>query len=174
MRLKVGTHAPKFCLQDLLGETRCLSDYRGRRLWLSFHRYAACPLCNLHVHELSGWHDRLKKQGVDVVAMFRSGAQRVAEQYESRPVPFPLLSDATGEVYRQYGIETSLTGMLKAFVLPRAMKAFFSGFMPGKIDADARILPADFLIDADGVIRRVFYAADITQHLALDVVLSDW
>ncbi len=136
MRLKPGDTAPAFELPDLHGKLIRLSDFAGKRLLISFHRYAACPLCNLHIHELSQAWDELNSQGLEIVAIFMSGPQRVADQYESREVPFPILADPDRTAYGPYGVESSIPGMLASFVHPRAMKAFFSGFMPGKIDAD--------------------------------------
>ncbi|MCA9065656.1 MAG: hypothetical protein KDA96_21455, partial [Planctomycetaceae bacterium] len=83
-------------------------------------------------------------------------------------VPFPIIPDPQRHLYTDYQIEFSVAGMLVSFVHPRAMKAFFSGFMPGKIDASTTTLPADFLIGPDLKIQRVWYSSNITQHMPLD------
>ncbi|MBL8817737.1 MAG: AhpC/TSA family protein [Planctomyces sp.] len=168
MRLKLGDIAPAFELPDLHGNLVRLSDFAGRRLLISFHRYAACPLCNLHIHELSQASTELKSHGLEIVAIFMSGPQRVADQYESREVPFPILADPDRKAYGPYGVESSIPGMLASFVHPRAMKAFFSGFMPGKIDADTTTLPADFLLNSEHQIVDTWYSSNITQHMPLD------
>jgi peroxiredoxin len=168
MRLKPGDQAPEFDLLDINGGRCRLSDYRGRRLFLTFIRYAACPMCNLHIHELTKDFQTLDELGLAIVAVCMSKPERVADQYSSRSVPFPILSDPDREVYDRYGVEYSLPGMLMSFIHPRSMKAFFSGFMPGKIDADTRTLPADFLIGPDQTISKVFYATNITQHMPKD------
>ncbi len=167
MRLKPGDAAPSFEVTDLAGVVHRLEDYRGKRLLLSFHRYAACPLCNLHIHELATEHGTLHAGGLSLLAIFKSGPERLADQYESRSVPFPIAADPEQKMYIAYGVESSVAGMLKAFVHPRAMKAFFSGFMPGKIDASTTTLPADFLIDEDLRIARVYYSDNITQHMPI-------
>ncbi len=130
MRLKPGENAPAFELSDLNGHLVRLQDFAGQRMLISFHRYAACPLCNLHIHELTQAWPELKSHGLAVVAIFMSGQERVYDQYESRSVPFPILADPERTAYDKYGVESSIAGMLASFVHPRAMKAFFSDLCP--------------------------------------------
>jgi len=168
MKLEAGAPAPDFSIKDTQEEIRRLEDYRGSRLLLSFHRYAACPMCNLHIHELTQAWPELSQAGLQILAVFMSGPERLADQYDEREVPFPIAADPDRSMYDAYGIEYSVAGMLKSFVHPRAMKAFFSGFMPGKIDATTLTLPADFLIGPDLSLHKVFYSSNITQHMPLD------
>jgi peroxiredoxin Q/BCP len=170
MRLKAGDAAPEFSIIDTDGVVRRLQDYDGKRLLLSFHRYAACPMCNLHIHELTSNWNSLSSDGLQILAVFMSGSERLTDQFQSRGVPFPIAADPDCSMYTAYGIEYSVAGMLKSFVHPRAMKAFFSGFMPGKIDATTLTLPADFLIGPDLRIRKAFYSTNITQHMPLAMI----
>ena len=126
MRLNIGDAAPDFSVADTDGVMRSLSDYQGSGLLLSFHRYAACPMCNLHIHELTVHWPELQKSGLQILAVFMSDSNRVMDQYAARDVPFPLAADPERLMYDAYGIEYSIPGMLKSFVHPRAMKAFFS------------------------------------------------
>lgn len=171
MRVKVGQQAPDFEVVDISsGKPIRLADFAGSKLLISFHRYAACPLCNLHIHELSKNNAELEKQNLKVLAIFRSTAERTLDQYGSREVPFPIAVDPTLNAYRNYGIEYSTPGMLVSFIHPRAMWAFFTGNMPGKMDGDIRTLPADFLVQSDGKIAQVYYSSNITQHLSLSEI----
>ncbi len=168
MRLSAGQAAPEFEVTDIsTGKLIRLADFRGHKLLLSFHRYAACPFCNLHVHELSQCNEELERQGLKVVALFRSGPERTLEQYGSRDVPFQIAADPKLSAYRAYGIEQSLLGMLVSFIHPRGLVATLKGFFPGKVDADVRSMPADFLVTPDQKIARAFYSTNITQHLSL-------
>ena len=168
MRLTEGQTAPEFEVTDInTGNPITLADFRGHKLLLSFHRYAACPFCNLHVHELSKAHADLEGLGLKIVALFRSGPDRTLEQYGSRDVPFQIAADPNLSAYRAYGIEKSLLGMLVSFIHPRGLYATMKGFLPGKVDAEVRSLPADFLVTPDQKIARAYYSTNITQHLSL-------
>ncbi len=169
MRLSVGQAAPDFEVTDIkTGKPIRLADFRGHKLLLSFHRYAACPFCNLHVHELSKCNDEFEQHGLKVVALFRSSPDRTLEQYGSRDVPFQIAADPKLNAYRAYGIEQSLLGMLISFIHPRGLYATLKGFLPGKVDGDVRSLPADFLVTADQTIANAYYSTNITQHLSLN------
>jgi len=168
MRIQVGQTAPNFSVIDIgTGKAISLDDFRGDRLLLSFHRYAACPFCNLHVHELSQRYEFLTEHGLKVLALFRSGRARTLEQYISRDIPFQIAADPQLNAYQAYGIERSLLGMCLAFVHPRGLIATLKGFLPGKVDADVRSMPADFLITPDQKIACAYYSTNITQHLSL-------
>ena len=171
MRLSVGQAAPDFEVTDInTGKPITLADFRGHKLLLSFHRYAACPFCNLHIHELSKKYSEFEKQGLKVLALFRSGPDRTRDQYGSREVPFQIAADPKLSAYRAYGIEQSLFGMLVSFIHPRGLYATLKGFFPGKIDAEVRSLPADFLVAPDQKIARAYYSSNITQHLSLSEI----
>lgn len=171
MRLSAGQAAPEFEVTDIsTGKPIRLADFRGKKLLLSFHRYAACPFCNLHVHELSQSNEEFERNGLKVVALFRSGPDRTLEQYGSRDVPFQIAADPKLSAYRAYGIEQSLLGMLVSFIHPRGLYATLKGYFPGKVDAEVRSLPADFLITPDQKIARAYYSSNITQHLSLNEI----
>lgn len=171
MRLRAGQSAPDFLVTDIhSGLPIRLDDFRGSKLLLSFHRYAACPFCNLHVHELNSRHAEFERLGLQVLALFRSGLDRTREQYEGREIAFPIGADPKLSAYRAYGIERSTLGMCLSFFHPRGLLAAAKGFWPGKIDADVRTLPADFLVTPDQKIARAFYATNIAQHLSLSEV----
>ena len=163
MRLTAGQAAPDFEVTDIItNKPITLADFRGNKLLLSFHRYAACPFCNLHVHELSKSYAEFEKHGLKVLALFRSGPERVLEQYGSREVPFQIAADPKLSAYRAYGIEQSMLGMLISFIHPRGVYATMKGFFPGKVDGDVRSMPADFLVTADQKIAKVFYSTNLT------------
>eukprot|EP00984_Skeletonema_dohrnii_P016984 scaffold7652_cov195-Skeletonema_dohrnii-CCMP3373.AAC.1 len=50
--LGVGDEAPDFELRDEEGNVYKLSSFRGRRVILSFFRYASCPVCLYNVDRL--------------------------------------------------------------------------------------------------------------------------
>jgi thioredoxin-dependent peroxiredoxin len=171
MRIQTGQAAPDFEVTDIHTKQPIrLEDFRGSKLLLSFHRYAACPMCNLHIHELNKSYDEFSQKGLKILAIFRSTAERTLEQYGSREIPFPIAVDLTLNAYRDYGIEYSTPGMLVSFFHPRGLIATLKGFLPGKIDGDVRTLPADFLISADQKVQHIYYASNITQHLPLSEI----
>jgi thioredoxin-dependent peroxiredoxin len=168
MRLREGGNAPNFEVIDVAsGNPIRLSDFKGHRTLISFHRYAACPFCNLHIHELSQAYANFKNSDFKILAIFCSLPDRVAQQYASREVPFQIAADPNVAAYNAFGIEKSTLGMMASFVHPRGITATLKGFFPGKIDGDVRWLPADFLLSPEQQIKRAYYSSNITQHLSI-------
>ena len=77
MRLQPGQAAPDFTVTDFTGVTRTLSDYRGKKVLLSFYRYASCPFCNLRIHQLRQKAAEWEGQGLVMLAVFQSPAAGV-------------------------------------------------------------------------------------------------
>ncbi|WP_417377312.1 peroxiredoxin-like family protein [Gimesia maris] len=168
VRLRPGDAAPDFTVEEINSRRPIrLADFQGHPTLISFHRYAACPFCNLHIHELSREFPRLEASGFKILAIFSSLPDRLADQFSSRKVPFPIVADPSLLAYDAYGIEKSTMGMLASFVHPRGLVATLKGYLPGKIDGDVRWLPADFLLSPEHRIERVYYSTNITQHLSM-------
>ncbi len=167
-RLAQGDAAPEFDVTDLEGRRRRLSDYRGRKVLVSFYRYAACPLCNLRVHELSKHREAFQRRGLDVLAFFHSPEKSMKKHLERHPMPFPIVADPHGAVAGAYGVESSLAAVAVAFVHPRALTALVKGFMPGKPEGNKLLVPADFLIDEGQRVAEAFYAPNIVQHIPIE------
>lgn len=164
MRLEPGAAAPDFTATDWEGKSHRLADLPGRR-WLAFFRYAGCPLCNLRVHHLIQRHADHTARGLSVLAVFQSPPESIASYVGKQRPPFPLLSDPEERLYGLYGVETSLAGYLSPANLGRLAQATANGFLPGRPDGSATRIPADFLIDAGGTIRRAYYGKVIADHL---------
>lgn len=168
MRKRAGDRAAPFQLAALDGTPFDLSSLNGRPYMLSFFRFASCPFCNLRMHEL------VKRRGelgdaFSIVAVFDSSLENLREHAARHHAPFPVLADPAGSAYAQYGIEHSLIGVLKGMVLrlPTMLYAMFAkGYVPRKIGGSMTTMPADFLVDASGVIRLAHYGKDEGDHLS--------
>ncbi|OIO61144.1 MAG: hypothetical protein AUJ55_01025 [Proteobacteria bacterium CG1_02_64_396] len=173
MKLTPGTPAPDFSLLDLEGNPVQLADYRGKRVLLSFYRYASCPLCNLRVHRLLGRIDHLKTQGLHLLAVYESSPTQLGYNAALTTSPFPILADPSRTLYRRYGVDTSMWGMIKG--MARHMGTLMSTMMRGKMRAEGAMasIPADFLIEADGVIAVAYYGSHIADHLPMEQI-EDW
>ena len=172
MRLQPGDPARHFEVQDIFDKRIRLSDYEGRKLMLSFYRYASCPLCNLRIHQLIGRYAEFQSRGLDMLAFFQSPRASIQKYVGRRDAPFAIVADPDRTVYRQYGVESSWMGFFMAGItkLPHLLKATAKGFLPGKMEGDTALVPADFLIGPDLHIETAFYGADIGDHLPMEAI----
>jgi peroxiredoxin len=157
--------------KDLNGRTVSLSDFKGKKVLLSFLRTAACPFCNLRVHELIKRQERWKDQGLETIVVFASPASEILQYAGKKNPPFTIIPDPEETLYRQYGIGHSLFGKIKA--MTRLREIFYimtHGFFNVKSLVEKTVMPADFLLDEDGNIDRVYYGKDFGDHIPLEQI----
>jgi thioredoxin-dependent peroxiredoxin len=167
-RLQEGDQAPGFSIRDLNGRDVTLTEYRDRKLLFAFFRYGACPLCNLRMTFLIDAYPRWQEQGLDVIAVFESPAERLLETVASQQIPFPVIPDPERTLYKKYGVTASWLGYLVGAFRFRAFRdAFKRGFHIGKGEGAITQLPAEFLIGPDLKIEHAYYGKDIGDHLPI-------
>jgi len=171
MRLTPGAPARHIRLPAVDGSTFDTASLKGKPFMLSFFRFASCPFCNLRLREFVSRYDEL---GYDfsVVAVFDSALGNLMRHVQRHRAPFPILADADNAYYRAYGIEHSIVGVLKGMFLrtPTLLRAMFKGYIPTTIKGSMTTMPADFLIDREGIIQVAYYGKDEGDHLPIDTV----
>ncbi|MCJ7807662.1 MAG: hypothetical protein MUP73_02940, partial [Dehalococcoidia bacterium] len=86
----------------------------------------------------------------------------------TQDVPFPIIADPRRDIYRLYGVESSWLGYTRGMLrFSNFYKAIWKGFLPGKMEGEKALLPADFLIGPDLIIRKAYYGKDIGDHLPI-------
>lgn len=168
-RLQNGELAPDFKVKDVSDKRIELKAYQGRHLLLSFYRYASCPFCNLRIHELTQQQETWQKQGLGMVAVFQSPAQKIRE-YVGKELPFPVIADPARLLYKKYAVECSMLGVVRGMLFRsgRMGSAMRLGFKPGSIEGEMGRLPADFLIGPEQTIIEACYGRDIGDHLSIE------
>lgn len=164
-QLNKGDKAPQFEIKDAFDEIISLNNYKGKRLMLSFYRYASCPLCNLRINEVIGKYDDWTSKNFETIAVFQSPKARVNEYVGKQDAPFPIIPDDDLKLYKLYGVEGSWRKMMSSLNLKKMTQAFKKGFFIGKSDNEFNMIPADFLIDEQGIIQHAFYGKNIGDHL---------
>ncbi len=172
-----GALAPSFSLEALDGQHVALEALRGRRVLLSFLRNAQCAVCNLWVHETSTRAKEWSREGLEVLAIFESSAERLRTQFAQRRPCFPVLADPGGELHDAYGSRTApervaevIERGLGAATLARAAACGFPTVM--EEGSNFFRLPAEVLVDEHGVVARVHVAQDVVSHLPPEEILA--
>jgi thioredoxin-dependent peroxiredoxin len=164
--------AKAFTSKDYLGNKLNLSDYKGQKVMLSFFRGASCPFCNMRIRELIQAQAQFEKSNIQIIAVFAASASEIAEYAGKQKAPFPIIPDPEMKLYKLYGIESSSKGMFRVMLQPGKMiKMMISGFFNMNSIKDKPILPADFLINEDLLITKIYQGKDIGDHIPLEEVL---
>lgn len=166
MRLTIGSTAPNFTAQALGGRKVDLAALRGRTVLLKFYRFATCPVCNLHMHRFIKDYGSLQALGLTTVVFYHSPEERLQMVNDDLP-PFHLVPDPGKLVFRAYGVETGLAGMISPAVMRDYVRALRAGFSPGMLSSDGGITgnPADFIVDAEGRVVFAHYGRHYADSL---------
>lgn len=169
MRLIEGQKAKEFKTSDIFDNEIKLESFKGKKILLSFYRYASCPLCNLRVSELIEKDDYFKEKGLELLAIFQSPKDKILEYVGKQNTPFPIIADPEQRLYSLYGVEVSGIGLIRALFKPGKFKeALNKGFHTGTMEGPKSRIPADFLIDESGIILKAYYGKDIGDHMPIE------
>ena len=178
-RLKTGQAAPELLLPNLELGTVDLEDHRGTWTLVSFHRYAACPVCNVTLQSFRKRYDELQAAGLQKVAVFHSPPEKMNQFMQPGDFPFEILMDPEQVFYKTWGIEAPLSALANPMSALAAMKTLGKTWFPDPTQRDVNLAtcPADFIVDPDGVLKHVHYGSHIGDSLSVDAVMSifrDW
>ncbi|MCC6730837.1 MAG: peroxiredoxin [Chthonomonadales bacterium] len=113
---RVGEHAPDFCMKTTadmktLDSTASLSDYRGKWLVLFFYPLDFTFVCPTEITALSDRYEEFTELNADVLGVstdsvysHRAWVNTPREQNGLAGQTYPLASDITKEVARDYGV----------------------------------------------------------------------
>lgn len=170
MSVAAGQLVPAFQGTTHKGETIDLSDLRGRKIWVGFYRWASCPLCNLRIKELIAVHDEFEKAGIQHVAVFQSPPENIAKYVGAQEPPCPLVSDPDLRLYDRFGVRPNVWGLFYPRVFIRAVQATLAGLLSLKIDGRKAMVPADFLVDPEGLVWKAYYGGAVSDHIPFEDV----
>ncbi len=171
MRLTPGTKITNICLPAIDSSVFKTENIKGQPFMLSFLRFASCPFCNLRINELVRRFDEFGNE-FTIIAVFDSPLDNLIRHTEGHKAPFPILADEKNKYYKAYGIEQSFLGMIKGMILrmPTLLKGMTKGYLPFIIKGSMMTMPADFLVDREGIIQDAYYGRDEGDHLPFDAV----
>jgi peroxiredoxin len=173
-KIDVGAHIRARDLTTIRSEHANIPD-PNHLVHLQFRRYAACPMCNLHLRSISARHHEITAAGVREVVVFHSTETEMRKYQDG--LPFHTIADPKKKLYVEFGVEPPAVISL---LHPRAMWALVRGLArrTGGLPARGENIigrPADFLIGPDGRVlarkygRHAFdqWSVDELLHLAL-------
>ena len=142
---------------------------------LQFRRFAGCPICSLHMHEVAARHAEITNAGITEVVVFHSSADRL-RRYRA-DLPFAVVADPDRKLYDEFGVHNSIRGMLNrnvARAVGRGMRQTRSArSLAGSLAPTENHLgmPADFLIAPDGAVVAHKYGEHADDQWSVDELL---
>jgi hypothetical protein len=122
---------------DTEGRAVTLGSLLGARpLVLVFLRHFGCLFAKQQIEELRRNHAVLRSAGADVVAVGNGQVEQARAFASEQELPFPLLTDPTGESYCAVELKRGLATALTPAVVGRALRARVAGFRQTKTAGD--------------------------------------
>jgi len=174
-RITPGTRIAPIDLTAVSG-ARLTIPHPERLIHLQFRRFAGCTVCDLHLSSFRRRHAEITRAGIDEIVVFHSSANQLAAYVSD--LPFPLVADPDKRLYRQFGVERSPRALLD----PRVWRFILLGVAQSLVriirgrqpipptvpEGGSMGLPADFLIDSDGVVVACHYGAHAFDQWSVD------
>ncbi len=179
MKLSTPTPASDFTVTTLSNQSISLSDFKGKRVLLSFFRNGACAMCNLRVHELNSRFQEFQQKNISILGVFESSREDMLPYVGQQKLAFELIPDPEGKLYELYRLESSeekINRVIQSGLAEKRIKeAAANGFvLTPQAGSNFFRLPADFLIDENFVIQKAHYADMIIDHLPIDEITNFW
>jgi peroxiredoxin len=151
------------------------SDLAGRKVLLSFRRYAACPVCNQH---LATFRVRaaaeLGSRGIDMFTVFHSPIDRLRRYFDPDELPFEVLVDPEFTLYEAFGVTPRRLAAIHPGSVAAVASAVFAGQRLGPrdaIDGTDHMVPANFMIE-DGRIVAAHYGKHLGDAWSVEQVID--
>ncbi|MGC8667341.1 MAG: thioredoxin-dependent thiol peroxidase [Chthonomonadales bacterium] len=141
-----GSLAPDFTLVAHNGKPVVLSSYRGNRIVvLYFYPKAETPGCTVEAKDFRDLYGQFQSAGAEVLGVSPDDVKKQARFAQKHEIPFLLLCDVDHAVADAYGVWKQKSFMGRTYM---------------------GVERTTFVIDRDGIVRRVFAKVSVSGHAA--------
>ena len=143
--LETGSSAPDFSIPNEADETISLSALQGKNVVLYFYPKDDTPGCTAEAKDFRDHIDAFQAANTVIIGVSKDSSARHEKFIGKYCLPFSLGADTEGEVCEAYGVwvEKSMYG-----------KKYMG------------IERATYLIDAEGIIRRIWRKVKVKNHVS--------
>ena len=143
-KLKVGDKAPDFSGNDQNGNLISLAALRGKRIVLYFYPKDNTSGCTAEACSLRDGKQELKKMGFTIIGVSPDSEKSHQGFITKNNLNFTLIADTDKTIAQAYGV----------WGLKKFMGREYMG-----------ILRTTFIIDANGMIEKIFNKVDTKKHI---------
>jgi len=175
MILKINQPAPDFTTRDIYGNNLQLSNYKGRKVLLTFYRHVACPVNNLRFLELNKYGELFREKKLAVLAVYESTRENLLKYSAKEGYYATLIANPEFNLYQTYEIELNFSKLLYSMYKGvHAKKIEGERLAKHKFDPEghSELLGGDFLIGEDGALIDIYYNQYLGDHLPVENILS--
>ncbi len=145
MPILPGTPAPNFSLSDETGAVRNLTDFKGQTIVLYFYPKDDTPGCTTEACNFRDNYSAYQEAGVIILGVSPDSSKSHAKFKQKFDLPFSLLADVEHQVCEAYGVWAQKKFMCREYM---------------------GVLRTSFVIDPDGLVKKVFENVKPAEHSA--------
>lgn len=172
-KLMPGQQAPPLHVKTIHGVELQMPNGNSELFHLQFRRFAGCPICNLHLQSFRQRHAEIESARVKEIVVFHSSKEELLP-FQGQ-FPFAVVGDPKKELYRLYGVESSIAAFFGLSAWVASVKGMLSTDRPDpfRIPKGGVLgLPADFLIKPNGEIAAAHYGKHAYDQWSVDDLLT--
>jgi len=166
--VQVGDAVPDFHLLNAVGKEMGRTELLAKGpLLITFYRGEWCPFCNLALAALQKRLDDFTAKGVTLVAISPELPNESLTIAEKNALKFEVLSDVGNQFARKLGLVWKMPDSLRP-----VFKKFGNDLSARNGDDSFEVpIPANFLVDENGIIKNMYINPDYTERLEPEVAL---
>ncbi len=181
-RINVGEKMPDFVFNTGYRTGVRLYDGTAEKTVLWVVRYIGCPPCRYDAHVIGQRISEFKEKNTNVFVLMQSDQAHIQEDLERTGEPdlaVEIISDPDMVIYKALDIraaadKTELRGEGEEYerYLAKGAATKEAGYTHGDYEGDELQLPAQFIIDRDGIVLFANYARSMGGMLTVDELLE--
>ncbi|GAA4822304.1 peroxiredoxin-like family protein [Algivirga pacifica] len=165
--LLISEEVPDKQLKDIEGNTVSLKQLvKGENTIIVFYRGGWCPYCNRQLSGLGAISSDLIAKGYQILAISPDRPEELQKSMEKHDLNYTLLSDATMEVARAFGISFKVSdGTVKKY------KTFGINLEEASGEAHHELpVPSVFFVNAKGEIGFEYVSPNYKQRISPELL----
>ncbi len=150
-----------------------LSQMRGKKVLIKFHRTSGCPVAQRQINELAEQQDKLNAKGIQTIVFLHSSEENITPIYKEVP-GLHIIADKNKMYYQLFTSRVTWTAMFSPASLRENFRSFLKGYFPhfSKFEGGVSTLPSDFLLNESGRIVDYHYGDHVGDWWTVPEILS--
>ncbi|PRC90733.1 peroxiredoxin-like family protein [Solimicrobium silvestre] len=170
MKVRIGQKINSFTVETINGEQQMVPDPSRKFTHLQFRRFAGCPICNYHLHTFTKSAEQLKAADIQEIILFHSSATEMRKFQHD--IPFATVADPEKTLYKKFGVDKSLFATMHPKPLWAGIRGMVLGKVGLKVENGPLGLPADILINQEGIVVAFKYGTHAYDQWEVNELLK--
>ena len=174
MKIKKDDLINELSLPSIDGSVFDLENIKGKKALISFYRYSSCPFCHLRMNEIINKTNEFGNNFVPI-AIFDCDFDDLVKNSEKHDGNMTILCDDDRVYFDKFEVQNSFFRFLLGITIrvDRFLRAIAKGYNPASNMSGAFLgLPADILIDENGLVEKALYGAHTANHIPMQEVIE--